>query len=460
VPTDIAQDCRRTRARNFAVQGVAWSLGLFGVLRLGWFEAHAVLPLTEWQGRLAQRGFGVPALPLEVTLACSGADALALCAAAILAYPTRWRRRLAGAAGGIALILTLNTVRIGTLGRAAASPAWFALLHLYAWPALLTLAIAGYVFAWMRWVDIRTPRNIAPSADARRDDGTGAIFASGRFVWSAAALLVLFTAAAPFYLESRGVLAIAAFVARSAAGALRGLGVDATATGNVLSTARGGFAVTQECISTPLIPVYLAAILACSTTWRRRALAAAAAGPLFVGLGIARLLVVAVPAALIGSPLFLIHAFYQLLLAGVVVLLAAFWRHGAGSTAWRRAILGGALGGGLVYLAAPLYAHALTMGVAAAPALEDPQGAIAFLPAFQLGFFVALVVATFAVLRWRSLVAGFALLGLAQIVTFAALHAVVRYAGVVPHVRDVRAWALAAPLLVVVAMVTYDRPRA
>jgi hypothetical protein len=37
-----------------------------------------------------------------------------------------------------------------------------------------------------------------------------------------------------------------------------------------------------------------------------------------------------------------------LLLAGVVVLLAAFWRHGAGSTAWRRAILGGALGGGLV----------------------------------------------------------------------------------------------------------------
>jgi hypothetical protein len=57
-------------------------------------------------------------------------------------------------------------------------------------------------------------------------------------------------------------------------------------------------------------------------------------------------------------------------------------------------------------------------------------------------------------------VAGFALLGLAQIVTFAALHAVVRYAGVVPHVRDVRAWALAAPLLVVVAMVTYDRPRA
>src|SRR6185295_5666967 len=251
--------------------------------------------------------------------------------------------------------------------------------------------------------DIRTPRNIAPSSDARRDDGTGAIFASGRFVWSAAALLVLFTAAAPFYLESRGVLAIAAFVARSAAGALRGLGVDAAATGNVLSTARGGFAVTQECISTPLIPVYLAAIFACSTTWRRRALAAAAAGPLFVGLGVARLLVVALPAALIGSPLFLIHAFYQLLLAGVVVLLAAFWRHGAGPTAWRRALLGVALGGVFVYLAGPSYARALTSAFAAGAPLEDPQGAIALLPAFQVGFYVALAVAAFVVFEWRPL---------------------------------------------------------
>ena len=58
------------------------------------------------------------------------------CASApILAYPVRWRTRLAGAAGGAALILGLNTLRIGTLGRAAASPAWFNALHVYVWPA-------------------------------------------------------------------------------------------------------------------------------------------------------------------------------------------------------------------------------------------------------------------------------------------------------------------------------------
>ena len=461
MPMGTAQDYRAARARSFAWQGVAWSLGLFGVLRLSWFETHAVLPFTQLQARLAEGGFGTPALPIEVTLACSGADAIALCAAAILAYPVLWRMRLAGAVGGVAMVLVLNTVRIGTLGRAAASPAWFSALHLYAWPALLTLAIAGYVFTWMRRADRRQlvvaarDRPAAP-ADQSIEPSAGL---TRRFVVLTAVFLVLFTAGSPLYLESAGVLAVAAFIARAAALALRLLGVDAAATGNVLSTTRGAFLVTQECISTPLIPVYLAAAFAYATKWRWRTLALLAAGPLFVGLGIARLLVVALPAALVGSPLFLIHAFYQLVLAAVVVLLAAVWRHGAAPTAWRRALVGVSLGGVFVYLAGPPYARALTSAFAAAAPLEDPQGAIALLPAFQVGFYVALAVAAFVVFEWGPLLTGLALLGLSQVAVFAALHFLVRHGGVVPHVRDIRAWALAGPLLVVVAMVTYERPR-
>jgi hypothetical protein len=372
-----------------------------------------------------------------------------------------WRSRLAGAVGGIVMVLVLNTVRIGTLGRAAASPAWFSALHMYAWPALLTLAIAGYVFTWMRLADRRqlvVAARDRPAAPADRSIEQPAGL-TRRFVVLTGVFLVLFTAASPLYLESAGVLAVAAFIARASAVALRLLGVDAAATGNVLSTTRGAFLVTQECISTPLIPVYLAAVFAYATTFRRRTVALLAAGPLFVGLGIARLLVVALPAALVGSPLFLIHAFYQLILAAVVVLLAALWRHGAGPTAWRRALLGVALGGVFVYLFAPSYARALTSAFVAGAPLEDPQGAIALLPAFQVGFYIALAVAAFVVFEWRPLVAGLALLGLSQVAVFAALHFLMRHGGVVPHVRDVRAWALAAPLLVVVAMVTYEQPR-
>src|SRR5512141_1730076 len=164
VQTDTARG--RADAVRFALGGVAWSLGLFGLIRLNWTEAHVILPFTRMQGGLAGGLFGTPTLPVAVTLACSGADALALCLGAVLAYPVRWRTRLAGAAGGAAVIAGLNIVRIGTLGRAAASPAWFDTLHVYVWPAVLTLAIAGYVFAWMRGADRRpesADRSVEPT---------------------------------------------------------------------------------------------------------------------------------------------------------------------------------------------------------------------------------------------------------------------------------------------------------
>jgi exosortase/archaeosortase family protein len=438
-----------TDARNFALRGAAWGLGLFGVLRLSWVEAHAILPLTSLQGRIAATGFGPPALPVDVTLACSGADAFALCAAAILAYPVSWRMRLAGASVGIALILCLNTVRIGTLGLAAGSSS-FGVLHVYVWPALLALAIAGYVFGWMRFTDVHRAIAAAPARPRARP--------SRRFVVLTAAFLVMFVGASPLYLESSGMFAVASFIARAAAAMLRLLGVQAGATSNVLSTPLGGFVVTPECISTPLIAVYLAAVVAYARSWRGRALALLAAGPLFVGLGIARLLVVALPATLVGSPLFLIHAFYQLLLAAVVVFAAACWRHGTGATARRRTLWGGILAGAIMcLLARPLDAHALAWTFAGAAPLGDPQGAIAFLPAFQLGLFVALYVAAFSPVRWRPLLAGVAVLGFLQVIVFTALHGIAGSTGLLPHVREIRAWALAGPVLVIAGMVALHR---
>src|SRR5579864_2625511 len=97
VPTDTARS--RTDAAKFALRGVAWSLGFFGLLRLSWTEVHAVLPVTRLQAAVAVGLFGTSALPVEVTLACSGADAFALCLGAVLAYPVTWRMRLAGAGG-------------------------------------------------------------------------------------------------------------------------------------------------------------------------------------------------------------------------------------------------------------------------------------------------------------------------------------------------------------------------
>ena len=193
-------------ARSFALRVAAWSLGLFGLLRLPGVQASALLPVTQLQGSLAARVFGTPSVPIEVTLACSGADAIAMCAGFILGYPATWLARIRAAAGGIAVILVLNTLRIGTLGRAT-SPAVFEALHIYLWPVVLILAIAGYVLAWMRRVDLPAAQ-IHPIPRTRIVGALPRMFAvTPTFVLLTGALLVLFTAAAPLYLENRGVTA-------------------------------------------------------------------------------------------------------------------------------------------------------------------------------------------------------------------------------------------------------------
>ena len=453
MPTDTRPSPFRSPAGKFVAAAIGYSLGVFGLLRLSWVETHAVLPFTQWQGRVAAAAIGAPALPIDVGLACSGADAFALCAGAILAYPTTWQLRLGGTAAGFALILGLNSVRIGTLGRAAASPALFDTLHVYLWPAFLILAIAGYVFAWMQFANARSPvtfRVDATVATARN--------LTSRFVVWAVIFVVLFVATSSMYLQSATVLTVAAFIARTAAGALRLLGFEATTIANTVWTSKGGFEVTQECISTPLIPLYFAAVMTYPTQWRWRALGLTAAVPVFIALGIARLLVVALPAALIGSPLFLIHAFYQLLLAALLVFGVAAWRRGA--SAWRVAAMGCLVGALLAYLLGPVYAGILSVFAIEVP-FNDAQGAMASLPSFQTGFYIALSIAMMTVLTWRAFATGLAALVVVQVVTVSALLALSRYHGdLVPQIRDVRAWAIIAPLAIVVMGLTWhDRPR-
>lgn len=455
MPTDTVRG--RTDAVKFALRGAAWGLGLFGLLRLDWTQAQVLLPLTRAQAALGARLFGASALPVAVTLACSGADALVLCLGAVLAYPVRPRMRLAGAAGGAGLILSVNILRISTLGQVAASPVWFNALHVYVWPAVLTLAIVGYVFGWMRLADGPPSRFRASAGQAPSSLSTApsAPQPTRRFVFFTAAFLLLFSAASPLYLESRGVLALAGFIARAAAAALSSVGVSAHASANVLVTERGGFLVTQECISTPLIPVYLAAICAYSTTWRRLILGVLLTLPTFIALGIVRLLIVAVPDAIVASPMFLVHAFYQLLLGAVVVFLAALWRHG-GRTALRHAACGVIAGVLVIQLLGPLLTRVVPY---AAGALDDPQGAIAFLPAFQVGLYLAVWVAAlinYRAVGWSRFLAGLAVLELTQMAGLLVLHALSSH-GLTAHVRDIRGWAVAAPLLIVAAVVNVAR---
>jgi exosortase/archaeosortase family protein len=467
VPMDTVRAETSAPSGRFALRLIAWSLALFGLLRLPWVGTHILMPVTGLQAAAGSALLGPSSLPIEVTLACSGADALALCLAAIVAYPARWRMRAAGVAGGAAVILALNTIRIGTLGRAAASPRWFDALHVYVWPAVLTIAIAGFVFGWMRVADRRRP---ARPERATRVEGAKPVPAhtaptapdwrvTGRFALVAGTFLFLFVLASPLYLESARVLALAGMVARAAAFLLRVLGVDATATARVLATPRGAFLVTQECISTPLIPVYLAAVLVYSRTWWTRALWMAAGVPLFIGIGIARLLVVAVPAGLDTSPAFFIHAFSQLLVAAGMVCGLALWRYGARAGALARAVAALALAVAFVRLLGAPYTHAILWFRTAATAFDDSQDALTFLPAFQFGLFLALWVAAFVPSGWIRFLCGASLLATTQIAVAGGVQLLAVHAGIAPLVRDIRAWALLGPALIIATVVNVATSR-
>lgn len=422
-----------TDSRLFLARAAAIGLGLFGFFGLTWTQTRLTLPLTRFQESLAAVAFGAPPVPVAVTLACSGTDTMALCLAAVLAYPAAWPSRLAGAAAGLLMILGLNTLRIGTLGMAAASPRWFDLLHLYAWPAVLTMAIAGFFFFWMRW--------------AERDGATPIVARSPlwRFVAVATTFVLLFTWIASWSFDSDRVMAAGTLVARTSAWLLRAVGIDAQAAANVLWTSRGGFLVTQECVTTPLIPLYLAGICVYAPTKPRLVAGLLATVPLFAALAVARLLAAALPAVLTASPAFFIHAFNQILLAGVIVSAAAWRRHGPKAAPWR-ALIGAAAGFVFVYAIGPSYLLAVTPGIALS--MTDPQGAVAFLPPFQVGLYLAVSIAAFTAIDWRRLAAGLAALTVTHTAVFLLLYLLTVKAGLTVPVTGVRAWAIAGPLMI------------
>ena len=399
-----------------------------------------------------------------MTADCSGTDVLALCVAAILAWPASWRARLAGAAGGIALIVTLNTMRIGTLGRAAASPALFETLHLQVWPAVLVLASAAYVFAWMRTVN----RADEPSAGTDGESPLRSSF-TRRFVALTALCLVGFAFCGPWIARSETLMTAGVWVAGEAALLLGAFGIAATAAGPVLTTSRGAFMVTPECLATALVPLYLAGVFAAPLTWPRRFVALAAAPPFFAMLAIARVLLLALPPFITSSPLFLVHGFHQVVLALMVVVFLAWQREPAGYHRWFRAVLRAGLATAAAAVFAVFVGSALTntlVGLAGAlmpmapHALSDltgpgdAQGALATLFTFQASFLLAIGVS--AVAGWKPLLKALAALFVTQVLFLIVLVEIADRTGGMPHALLLRAWAVGLPAALAFAML---RPR-
>jgi hypothetical protein len=193
---------------------------------------------------------------------------------------------------------------------------------------------------------------------------------------------------------------------------------------------------------------------------------------LFTALAIVRLLLLALPPALAASPLFLVHGFHQLVLAVVGVVLLAWWREPPAPRRWARAFAraGASLGVAavLVVIAGGFLTGAVVGAARAVAALGshtlldvtgpgDAQGALAVLPAYQVGLLLALAMTAFA--GWRRLLAALGVLLASQVVFLVAL-GVADHAGLTAHALLLRAWAVAVPVVLALLMLRAAPPAA
>jgi len=95
---------------------------------------------------------------MRVVLDCAALDAHALLAAAVLAFPARWRHRIAGVAAGTLVVAAVNVARIVVLYVAGVRwPSAFPVLHeevLQIAIILTTLLVFGGWIAMVRRADL------------------------------------------------------------------------------------------------------------------------------------------------------------------------------------------------------------------------------------------------------------------------------------------------------------------
>jgi len=146
---------------------------------VGWIAAFLILALLPfwqavrgdevlWTARAAYevlRVFGVEVLLsgsslsrgvveiLEVYPGCSGVTYCLFFAAAVLAFPALWWKRLAGVLIGSVVLLGMNVGRVVCMFVVGvANPGLFVVIHEVAWPVVSIVATVALAAFWLAWV--------------------------------------------------------------------------------------------------------------------------------------------------------------------------------------------------------------------------------------------------------------------------------------------------------------------
>jgi exosortase H (IPTLxxWG-CTERM-specific) len=144
--------------------------------------ARMTLVLLHWSGMEATRAATVISHPngfaYEIYYRCIGFLPVAFLAASILASPGSLRRKVAGLAVGVPVLIGLNLTRLVHLFYLGVhNPAAFNVAHTLLWEGFLVLTILGLWLGWMGWSKSRT--STEGYRVARRSRGSWALSPRG-----------------------------------------------------------------------------------------------------------------------------------------------------------------------------------------------------------------------------------------------------------------------------------------
>ncbi len=105
-----------------------------------------------------------PHVRLSVLNGCEGTESILLLAAAMLAFPAPWRRKISGLLFGAGCVFLLNQLRIvGLFYILRYKPAWFSSMHGYIAPTLIIIAGSLIFVLWVNWAGQENKNDVIPT---------------------------------------------------------------------------------------------------------------------------------------------------------------------------------------------------------------------------------------------------------------------------------------------------------
>ncbi|NLN94148.1 MAG: archaeosortase/exosortase family protein [Candidatus Hydrogenedens sp.] len=98
--------------------------------------------------------------PFILVPECGAIEIMAIFVAAILAFPTLWRKRMIGLVAGIPIMYGVNIFRLTVLaiiGAVDQSRVWFNFAHEYLWQAVYIIFVVAVWLVWVEYVVKRRP---------------------------------------------------------------------------------------------------------------------------------------------------------------------------------------------------------------------------------------------------------------------------------------------------------------